>query len=106
MQIHERHPEGWKNINWYMTNYFKPAKNFESFVYATMVMQGYTIQYGIESLMRNRPYCMGSLYWQLNDVWPVFSWASVDFFGQWKALHFRAKEMYKDTTVFLFPRDN
>ena len=56
--------------------------------------------------MRNRPYCMGSLYWQLNDVWPVFSWASVDYFGQWKALHFRAREMYKDTTVFIFPSDN
>ena len=49
---------------------------------------------------------MGSLYWQLNDVWPVFSWASVDYFGQWKALHFRAREMYKDTTVFIFPNDN
>jgi beta-mannosidase len=43
---------------------------------------------------------MGSLYWQINDVWPVFSWASVDYYGQWKALHYRSREAYKDVVVF------
>eukprot|EP00347_Sterkiella_histriomuscorum_P013880 403363013 len=99
MQIHERHVKGWPNLNLYMGNYFKPTKDFESFVYGTMVMQAYAVVTGIEAHRRSQPYCMGSLYWQINDVWPVFSWASVDFYGQWKALHYRAKKSYLDFTL-------
>lgn len=53
----------------------------------------------IEALRRGKPFCMGSLYWQLNDVWPVISWASVDFYGQWKASHYVAREMYKEVLI-------
>lgn len=48
---------------------------------------------------------MGSLYWQINDVWPVFSWASVDYYGQWKALHYRGREAYKDVVAFVTAED-
>ena len=101
MQIHERHTFGWPYLNLYMNEYFKPTKDFPCFVYGTMVMQAYAIETAISALRRSRPYCMGSLYWQINDVWPVFSWASVDYYGQWKALHYRGREAYKDLVVFI-----
>lgn len=68
-------------------------------VYGTMVMQAYAVETATRALRRNRPFCMGSLYWQINDVWPVFSWASVDFYGQWKALHYRGRDSYKDILI-------
>ena len=86
-----------------METYFKPTTSFANFVYGTMVMQAYAVQTGIEALRRNKPHCMGSLYWQINDVWPVFSWASVDFYGQWKALHYRAREMHKNIMISIAP---
>ena len=103
VKIHERHPQGWQLIPQYMNDYFRPIKDFESYVYGTMVMQSYAVLTGIEALRRSQPFTMGSLYWQINDVWPVFSWASVDFYGQWKALHFRAREAYKNVAVFIHP---
>jgi beta-mannosidase len=63
LQLHERKIEGWDILTHYMTQYFKPTKDFESFVYSTMVMQAYAIETSIQALRRNRPYCMGSLYW-------------------------------------------
>jgi len=88
-----------------MNDYFKPTKDFETFVYGTMVMQAYAVEVAIQALRRNRPYCMGSLYWQINDVWPVFSWASVDYYGQWKALHYRGREAYKDVVSLVTAED-
>lgn len=105
MRIHERHVQGWPNLIHYMEQYFKPTRDFEALVYGTMVMQAYAVETAIQALRRNRPYCMGSLYWQINDVWPVFSWASVDFYGQWKALHYRGRDNYKDVVVFLEATD-
>ena len=88
-----------------MDKYFKKTKDFESFVYGSMVMQAYAFEHAIDALRRNRPYCMGSLYWQINDVWPVFSWATVDFYGQWKAAHYRIKKAYEDIAVFITQND-
>ena len=53
--------------------------------------QAEAIRYGVELWRRNRPVCMGAIYWQLNDNWPVTSWASIDWFGRWKALHYAAR---------------
>jgi beta-mannosidase len=63
MRLHERHPNGWPNLNFYMDTYLQPTKDFASFVYGTMVMQAYAIETAIQALRRNRPYNMGSLYW-------------------------------------------
>ena len=57
----------------------------------------------IEANRRAKPYNMGTLYWQLNDVWPVISWSSVDYYGEWKALQYRTKELYKNIMLSAFP---
>ncbi|MBR5357405.1 MAG: glycoside hydrolase family 2 protein, partial [Lachnospiraceae bacterium] len=58
------------------------------------LLQGEAIRYGVEHFRRNRGRCMGAIYWQLNDCWPVASWASIDYFGRWKALHYYAKRFF------------
>lgn len=74
-------------------DYIIPEK-FEDFVYVGLVLQGQGIRHGLEAHRRNRPYCMGTLYWQLNDSWPVVSWSSIDYYGNWKALHYQAKRAF------------
>ena len=82
-------------INTYIKRYYKPAKDFESFVYLSQVMQAEGVKFAIESHRRQMPHCMGSLYWQINDCWPTMSWSSVDYFGRWKALHYFVCEAFK-----------
>lgn len=66
----------------------------ESIAYISQILQLKAIQYGVEHWRRNWGRCMGSIYWQLNDCWPVASWASIDYYGRWKALHYGAKRFY------------
>jgi len=79
-------------------NYGEP-KDFASFVYLSQVMQAEGIELAATHLRSQRPRAMGSLYWQLNDVWPGASWSSVDYFGRWKALQFHARRFYADVAV-------
>ena len=70
--------------------------SFETLLYASQLLQAEAIRYGVEHFRRNRndDRCMGAIYWQLNDNWPVASWASIDYFGRWKALHYYAARFF------------
>jgi beta-mannosidase len=68
--------------------------DFDTLLYASQLLQADAIRYGVEHFRRNRGRCMGTIYWQLNDCWPVASWASIDYCGRWKALHYYAKRFY------------
>ena len=69
-------------------------KILRKFVYASQILQANGMRIGLEAHRRNQPYCMGTLYWQLNDCWPVASWSSRDYFGNWKALHYTAQDVF------------
>lgn len=73
---------------------YRMPKRFEDFVYISQLLQAEGMRTGIEAHRRNKPYCMGTLYWQLNDVWPGASWSSIDYYGRWKALHYYARDAY------------
>ena len=75
---------------------------FENLVYASQLLQADAIKYGVEHFRRERGYCMGSIYWQFNDCWPVASWSSVDYFGRYKALHYAARRFYAPVAMGLF----
>jgi beta-mannosidase len=99
MLSHQKNKGGNGRIYDYLLRYFGQPKDFESFLYASQVMQAEAIKMGAEHLRRSRPRTMGSLYWQLNDCWPVASWASIDYYGRWKALQYYARRFYNDLLV-------
>ena len=94
MEHHQRNAAGNGKIINYMTAHFRLPKDFPSLVYLTQLLQAEAVRTGVEYWRRNRQCTSGTLYWQLNDCWPVASWASLDYFGRWKALHYVAKRFY------------
>ena len=106
MLLHQKHPRGNAIIAEYMKRDYNSPKKFEDFVYVSQLLQAEGMRTGFEAHRRNKPYCMGTLYWQLNDVWPVASWSSVDYFGRWKALHYYAREAFKPIAALPIMEDN
>jgi beta-mannosidase len=106
MQAHQKNKGGNERILTYMLREYWEPKNFEAFVYLSQVQQAEIIKLGAEHLRRLRPRTMGSLYWQLNDCWPVASWASIDYYGNWKALHYYARRFYDDVLISPSLHDN
>lgn len=99
MEKHQRNYGGNGKIAKYMQAAYRYPENFSDFVYASQLLQGDGIRYGVEHYRRNRGRCMGAIYWQLNDCWPVISWSSIDYFGRWKALHYYAKRFFAPVLV-------
>ena len=99
MQLHQKHPRGNQLINDYLLQEFNPPKNFDAFLYLSQVLQAEGLKVAIEAHRRNKPYCMGSLYWQLNDCWPVASWSGIDYYGKWKALHYYVTHAFRNILV-------
>jgi len=94
MEKHQRNGAANGKIVYYLAQTFLYPSSFETLVYASQLLQAEAIKYGVEHWRRNRERCMGAIYWQLNDCWPVASWASIDYFGRWKALHYFAKRFF------------
>jgi beta-mannosidase len=94
MEMHQRNEGANGRILNYLSKTFLYPGNFETLVYASQLLQGEAIKYGVEHWRRNRGRCMGAVYWQLNDIWPGASWASIDYFGRWKALHYFSKRFF------------
>ena len=94
MEKHQRNNAANGKIMNYMGENFLYPTSFETLLYASQLLQAEAIKYGVEHWRRHRGRCMGAIYWQLNDCWPVASWASIDYFGRWKALHYYAKRFF------------
>ena len=99
MLAHQKNNAGNSIIHETMLRYYGEPKDFASFLYASQVQQAEAIKIGAEHLRRLRPRTMGSIFWQLNDCWPVASWSSLDYFGRWKALHYYARRFYSPLLV-------
>ncbi len=94
MEQHQKNASGNSLMVGQMLDTFRLPKDFESLVYLSMVLQAEGIRYGMEHWRRHTDRVSGTLYWQLNDCWPVASWSSLDYFGRWKALHYAARRFY------------
>ena len=99
MELHQRNAAAnGKILNYLSQNYLYPT-SMEKLVYASQLLQAQAIKYGVEHLRRNRGRCMGALYWQLNDCWPVASWSSIDGYGRYKALHYEARRFFEPVHI-------
>src|SRR5690554_1090736 len=94
MKVHQKASTGNSLIKKYMDMYYREPQDFEDFVYLGLVMQGNGMEESVEAMRRGRPYCMGALYWQINDSWPVVSWSSIDYYDNWKAQHYRMRDVF------------
>ncbi len=86
----------------YLSATFKYPNDFGTLTYASQLLQAEAMRYGVEHLRRNRGRCMGALYWQLNDIWPTASWASIDYYGRYKALQYVAKRFFAPVMISCF----
>jgi beta-mannosidase len=105
MQSHQKNHGGNERILTYMLREYREPKDFASFVYLSQVQQAEVIKMGAEHFRRSRPRTMGTLYWQLNDCWPVASWSSIDYYGRWKALQFYTRRFYDDVLLSPYAHD-
>ena len=103
MENHQRNTGGNARILETMTRYFRFPSNFEQMVFLSQIQQGLAIKTAIEFWRSTKPRCMGTLFWQINDTYPVASWASLDYGGQWKLLHYMAKRFFLPVNVVAVP---
>ena len=99
MEQHQKHPEGNRLVLLYMLDHYRLPKDFESLLWLSEVLQAEGMKIGVEHFRSEMPRIMGALYWQINDCWPVASWAGTDYYGTWKALHYYAKRFYSSVLV-------
>jgi beta-mannosidase len=99
MKHHQKSYVGNGMIQKHAKNMFGDPKNFLEFVYFSQLTQAEAVGIAIAGHRLDAPRCMGTLYWQVNDCWPAPTWSSIDYFGQWKALHYRARQEYEDATI-------
>ncbi|WP_157363888.1 beta-mannosidase [Alkaliflexus imshenetskii] len=93
-------------IKRYMGRYYNVPDSFEHFVYVSQLLHAKCYRTAIEAHRRNMPHCMGSLYWQLNDSWPTISWATVDYYGRWKAAHYAVRKANEEIIVSVEVKDD
>jgi len=103
MENHQRNAGGNARILETMTRYFRFPRDFAQMVFLSQIQQGLAIKTAIEYWRSTKPRCMGTLYWQINDIWPVASWSSLDYGGQWKLMHYMARRFYLPVNVVAVP---
>jgi len=99
VKAHEKNARGFHIINEYMKRDYVVPTDFVKYNYVSQLLQARGMQIAIEAHRRTKPYNMGTLYWQLNDCWPVISWSSIDYSGNWKALHYQVKRSFENQVI-------
>ena len=106
MESHQKNDAANGKMLYYLSENLRYPKDLTHLLYASQVLQGMAIKYGVDHCRRNRGRCMGTLYWQINDDWPAPSWSSIDYFGRWKALHYMAQKFYAPHAVSMTLEDH
>ncbi|WP_137129717.1 glycoside hydrolase family 2 protein [Rhizobium sp. FY34] len=106
MELHQKNVGGNERIAATMFRYFRFPQGFANFVYLSQVQQALAIQTAVDYWRSLKPHCMGTLYWQLNDTWPVASWSSLDHGGSWKVLHYMARRFFQPVAMAAIPSED
>lgn len=107
ISAHQKHARGTRQIDDFIHRYYPNVqpKDFEEYVHLSQLSQAYGMEIAIEAYRTAKPYNMGTLYWQLNDAWPVISWSSIDYYGRPKVFHDRLKTLYAPVLLSLDKKD-
>lgn len=106
MELHQKNAGGNERIAGTMFRYFRFPKDFANFVYLSQIQQGLAIKTAVEYWRSLKPHCMGTIYWQLNDTWPVASWSSLNYGGSWKAMHYMVRRFFQPVAVAAIPSED
>ncbi|WFS02550.1 beta-mannosidase [Rhizobium tumorigenes] len=106
MELHQKNAGGNERIAATMFRYFRFPKDFANFVYLSQIQQALAIQTAVDYWRSLKPHCMGTIYWQLNDTWPVASWSSLDYGGRWKAMHYMVRRFFQPVAVAAIPSED
>ena len=104
MKTHQKHPVGYETIDEYMQRDFPVPDNLEDYWYVSQLLQAWGIQQAFDAHLSAMPVCMGTLFWQWNDCWPVTSWSAVDHAGRRKALYYAARRTFGPNHIAAIPR--
>ena len=99
IRCHQKHPRGFETIQTYLLRSYQPTENFAAYVYLSQLVQRDGMRIAITAHRTHRNYCMGTMFWQLNDCWPVTSWSAIDYFGRKKAFGYELKRLYSTVHV-------
>ena len=105
IQAHQKHNRGEELVQKHIKKYIHEGRevDWDQKVYYSQLSQAFGIGLAIEAQRASKPYSMGTLYWQLNDAWPVISWSSIDYYGNKKALHWKLKDLYAPILIGVLP---
>ncbi len=103
---HQKNCGGNRRIRETMARLFRPPRDALEMLFLSQVQQALAIKTAVEAWRTLRPHCMGTLYWQLNDLWPVSSWSSLEYGGKWKHLHHHARRFFAPVAIVAKPSDD
>ncbi len=106
MKVHQKSYIGNGRIDKFVTQYYGKTRDFADFVYKSQLVQADGLRTAIRAHRRAMPYCMGTVYWQLDDCWPAPTWSSIDYYGRWKALHHALRELFADVLIVPWEANN
>ena len=106
LKQHQKHPTGFETIETYMERDYLIPTDLQDYIYISQLLQADGMHTAIEAHRRNMPYCMGTMFWQLNDCWPVTSWSVIDYYGNRKAAYYTVKNTYADVIISLWQQEN
>lgn len=106
LKCHQKHPTGFETIHTYMQREYQTPDNLSDYIYISQLLQAYGIKTAIEACRKNKDRCMGSLYWQLNDCWPVVSWSGLDYYQHPKALQYFVTKAYQTSLPIILLNQN
>jgi beta-mannosidase len=101
---HQKHPTGFETIREYMARDYEVPDKLDDFVYVSQLLQARGMKIAIEAHRRAMPYCMGTLFWQFNDCWPVTSWSAIDYYGDKKAFYYQTQKSYEPLLVHVYQK--
>ena len=103
MMHHQKAPGGNDKLHARLTEHFEIPPKFDDWLYVTQLNQARALQCGVEWFRSRAPVCMGALYWQINDCWPVTSWAAIDGAGRKKPLWYATRRFFADRLLTIQP---